>query len=202
MTLAGWLPTTTLAALATLTARYAYRRYCSPLRNAPVAPSDNFLVTYFGLVPPPKDSDTTDKLSAFLIRVGQDPKQSPVSVCWSIMGTPTVLVNTLRGIKDVLVDGQAKRKGQTGTLVQRGNLIRFIQNLVFGGKSINNTVGEVCTRRNACGCGIQTFIQFDIDLLGLALAPSRPAASLPTAAARAQPVALCQQARRPAYADI
>lgn len=123
---------------------YCNRRYNSPLANAPLAKAEHFVVKYFGLVPPPSNSEKTDTLSRFLIRVGQDPKLSPISVCWSILGTPLVIVNSLKGIKDVLIDGQAKSKvkGQPSN-VQRGNLIRFIQNLVFGGRSINNVVGEV-----------------------------------------------------------
>lgn len=129
-----------------LALRYFYRRYCSPIANAPVAPADNFWLKYFGLVPPPDDSEETDRLSEFLIKVGQDPEQTPISVCWSIMGTPLVLVNTLQGIKDVLVDGQ-RATGKEIPKVQRGDLIRFIQNLVFGGANLNNTVGEVCNTR-------------------------------------------------------
>jgi hypothetical protein len=123
---------------------YSYRRYKSPLANAPLAKAEHFVVKYLGFVPPPSDSEKIDTLSRFLIRVGQDPKQSPISVCWSVTGTPLVIVNSLKGVKDVLIDGQAKSKikGQSPN-VQRGNLIRLIQNLVFGGRSINNVVGEV-----------------------------------------------------------
>ncbi|KAI7860474.1 cytochrome P450 [Circinella umbellata] len=124
--------------------RYFYRRYNSPLAKTPLSITNNLWLAYFGIVPPPSDQD--DKLSEFLINVGQDTRQTPVSVLWSIMGTPTVLVNTLQGIKDVLIDGQAKRKDKSNhgppTNVQRGDFIRLIQNLVFGGPSINNTVGE------------------------------------------------------------
>lgn len=134
------------AAPVALALRYLYRRYSTPIANAPVAPADNFWLKYFGLVPPPNDNEETDRLSEFLIKVGQDPKQTPISVCWSIMGTPLVLVNTLQGIKDVLIDGQAKR-GKDIPNVQRGDLIRYIQNLVFGGPNLNNTVGEVCNSR-------------------------------------------------------
>ncbi|KAI7907735.1 cytochrome P450 [Cokeromyces recurvatus] len=123
---------------------YCRRRYFSPLASAPLAPANHFLIKYFGMVPPPNDVEKTDSLSRFLILAGQDPSLSPISVCWSIIGTPLVLVNTLRGVKDVLIDGQAKSKikGEPPK-IQRGNLIRLIQNLVFGGKSINNAVGEV-----------------------------------------------------------
>ncbi|KAI9490797.1 cytochrome P450 [Zychaea mexicana] len=146
MPLSSGLTTSGLSAAVAivLVLRYFYRRYTSPLAKAPLAETNNFWLANFGLVPPP--SDTEDKLSEFLIKVGQDQQQIPVSVVWSVMGTPTVLVNTLQGIKDVLIDGQAKRKGKnlTGppTNVQRGDFIRLIQNLVFGGPSINNTVGE------------------------------------------------------------
>ncbi|KAI7881839.1 cytochrome P450 [Lichtheimia hyalospora FSU 10163] len=124
-----------------LVVRYTYRRYATSLVHAPLAKTNNFWLAAFGLVPPP--SDTSDKLSEFLIQVGQDRQQTPVSVVWSIMGTPLVLVNTLKGIKDVLIEGQTRQKNKNpATNVQRGNLICFIQNLVFGGKSINNTIGE------------------------------------------------------------
>jgi hypothetical protein len=90
-------------------------------------------------------------LSEFLILTGQDPKMSPISVCWSVTGKPLVIVNTLRGIKDVLIDGQAKSKVKgEPSKVQRGNLIRLIQNLVFGGNNINNTIGEVIYKRYMC----------------------------------------------------
>ncbi|KAL7333404.1 hypothetical protein PS15p_202308 [Mucor circinelloides] len=122
---------------------YYNKRYRSPLASAPLAPAEHFLVKYFGLVPPPSDAEKVDTLSRFLIRVGQDASLSPISVCWSITGTPLVIVNTLTGIKDVLIDGQAKSKiKDEPSRVQRGNLIRLIQNLVFGGKSLNNVVGE------------------------------------------------------------
>ncbi|KAI9322678.1 cytochrome P450 [Dichotomocladium elegans] len=126
-----------------LVTRYLFRRYTSCLTHAPVAETNNFWLATFGLVPPP--SDGPDLLSQFLIKSGQDRRQTPISVVWSIMGTPLVIVNSLKGIKDVLVDGQQKRKGKdktAPTLVQRGDLIRRIQNHVFGGKNINNTVGE------------------------------------------------------------
>lgn len=130
------------AILLLLILRYTYRRYATPLGHAPLAKTNNFWLAAFGLVPPP--SNTSDKLSEFLIQVGQDRQQTPVSVVWSVMGTPLVLVNTLKGIKDVLIEGQTKQKDKNPpTNVQRGNLICFIQNLVFGGKSINNTIGEV-----------------------------------------------------------
>ncbi|KAI9264881.1 cytochrome P450 [Phascolomyces articulosus] len=128
--------------------RYFYRRYTSPLVKVPLAMATNFWVAYFGLVPPPNDKQ--DELSEFLIRVGQDGDQTPISVLWSVMGKPTVLVNTLQGIKDVLIEGQTKRKDskvmiqqhRPPTNVQRGDFIRLAQNLVFGGPNINNTVGE------------------------------------------------------------
>ncbi|KAI8353250.1 cytochrome P450 [Choanephora cucurbitarum] len=121
---------------------YCYQRYRSPLASAPIAITNNPLVQYFGLVPPPKKTDQKDHISEFLIRIGQDPRLSPVAVCWSIFGTPLVFVNTLKGIKDVLIDGQARVKGEEVPKVQRGNLIRLIQNLVFGGPSLNNQVGK------------------------------------------------------------
>jgi hypothetical protein len=118
------------------------RRYLSILASAPLAPAEHFVIKYFGLVPPPNDKEKTDTLSRFLIHVGQDQGLSPISVCWSITGKPLVIVNTLKGVKDVLIEGQAKKKGEPAK-VQRGNLIRLIQNLVFGGKSLNNVIGEV-----------------------------------------------------------
>ncbi|KAI9303164.1 cytochrome P450 [Cunninghamella echinulata] len=118
---------------------FVFKKYTSRLRNAPTPKKGNFWITQLGLVPPP--SDGKDTLSEFLIHVGQDVNQSPISVCYSLMGTPLVLVNTLKGIKDVLINGQAKNK-KTSPCVQRGDLIRRIQNLVFGGPSINNTIGE------------------------------------------------------------
>lgn len=123
---------------------YYNKRFRSPLASAPLATADHFLVKYFGLVPPPNDAEKTDTLSQFLIRVGQDVKQSPVSVCWSVTGTPLVLVNSPKACRDILIDGQAKNKvkGQEPN-IQRGNLIRLIQNHVFGGTNINNAIGEV-----------------------------------------------------------
>ncbi|KAI8362775.1 cytochrome P450 [Blakeslea trispora] len=121
---------------------YCYRRYSSPLASAPLAVTNSILVQYFGLVPPPKDTDTKDHISEFLINIGQDSSLSPIAVCWSIFGSPLVIVNTLKGIKNVLVDGQARTKGEQVPKVQRGNLIRLIQNLVFGGPSLNNLVGK------------------------------------------------------------
>ncbi|KAI8062910.1 cytochrome P450 [Gongronella butleri] len=118
---------------------YVLRRYKSPLAGRPQPKHGSFWITRLGLVPPPHDGD--DILSEFLIRVGQDAAQSPISVCFSVFGTPLVLVNTLKGIKDVLIDGQQKHK-TLGPRVQRGDMIRKIQNLVFGGPSINNAVGE------------------------------------------------------------
>lgn len=130
---------------------YLFNRYTSVLASAPLAPANNFWVKYFGIVPPPSDADTKDMLSEFLILTGQDPKMSPISVCWSVTGKPLVIVNTLRGIKDVLIDGQAKSKVKgEPSKVQRGNLIRLIQNLVFGGNNINNTIGEVIYKRYMC----------------------------------------------------
>ncbi|CAO3622767.1 unnamed protein product [Cunninghamella blakesleeana] len=118
---------------------YLFKKYTSILRNAPKPKKGNFWITQLGVVPPPNDGK--DTLSEFLIEVGQDENQSPISVCYSLFGTPLVLVNTLKGIKDVLITGQAKNK-KLGPCVQRGELIRRIQNLVFGGPSINNAVGE------------------------------------------------------------
>lgn len=124
--------------------KYYYKRYTSPLSNTPLAPATHFLVKYFGLVPPPNDAEKTDTLSAFLIRTGRDTKRSPINVCWSITGNPLVFANTLKGIKDILLDGQGKPKNKNEVpKVQRGDLIRLIQNLVFGGKNLNNTIGEV-----------------------------------------------------------
>ncbi|ORZ05055.1 cytochrome P450 [Absidia repens] len=127
------------AAVSIFVLNYAVRRYTSCLANAPQPTSRNFWIQYLGFVPPPHDGE--DVLSKFLIEVGQDQRQSPISVCFSVMGRPLVLVNTLKGIKDVLIDGQAKNK-KLGPCVQRGDLIRRIHSLVFGGPSINNTVGE------------------------------------------------------------
>jgi hypothetical protein len=124
---------------------YYRRRYRSTLASAPLALADHFVVKYFGLVPPPNDKEKTDTLSRFLIRVGQDQRFSPISVCWSITGKPLVIVNTLKGVKDVLMEGQTMKNGVQK--VQRGNLIRLIQNLVFGGKNLNNTIGEVSCLR-------------------------------------------------------
>lgn len=126
---------------------YCQRRYLSPLASVPIAPANHFLIKYLGLVPPPNDKDTKDLISEFLIRLGQDVSFSPVAVCWSIFGKPLVIVNTLKGIKDVLIDGQTKGKLSEKTpRVQRGDLICLIQNLVFGGKNINNTIGQVIIR--------------------------------------------------------
>jgi hypothetical protein len=76
--------------------------------------------------------------------MGQDSLFSPIAVCWSLFGKPLVIVNTLRGIKDVLLDGQSKSKSiDTTPKVQRGDMICLIQDLVFGGKNVNNTIGEV-----------------------------------------------------------
>ncbi|KAI9261035.1 cytochrome P450 [Sporodiniella umbellata] len=124
-------------------ALYSQRRYFSTLANAPLAPARHFVTKYFGLVSPPNQHELTDKLSEFLIHVGQDSRFFPVSVCWSITGKPLVIVSTIKGIKDVLLYGQMKSKikGEPSK-VQRGNLICLIHNLVFGGKSINNVVGE------------------------------------------------------------
>jgi hypothetical protein len=113
---------------------------------APLAPTPHFVTKYFGLVPPPSASEKTDEISKFLIRAGQDPKYSPVSVCWSITGKPLVVVSTLKGIKDVLINGQHKSKNELPK-VQRGDLIRLIHNLVFGGKNLNNTIGEASRKR-------------------------------------------------------
>ncbi|KAI8092872.1 cytochrome P450 [Halteromyces radiatus] len=135
--------TTITKALGTITAlfvvNYAYRRYTSILSNAPTPKINNFWITWFGIVPPPSDGD--DDVSQFLIESGQDQHQSPISVCFSIMGKPLVLVNTLKGIKDVLIDGQARNK-KLGPCVQRGEMICRLHSLVFGGPSINNTVGQ------------------------------------------------------------
>ncbi|CAO3687709.1 unnamed protein product [Rhizopus microsporus] len=121
---------------------YTRRRYRSrSLALAPLAPTPHLVTKYFGLVPPPSTSEKTDEISKFLIRAGQDPKYSPVSVCWTITGKPLVVVSTLKGIKDVLITGQHKSKNELPK-VQRGDLIRLIHNLVFGGKNLNNTIGE------------------------------------------------------------
>lgn len=172
-------------------AYYYNKRYRSPLASAPLAPAEHFLVKYFGLVPPPSDTEKVDTLSRFLIRVGQDASLSPISVCWSITGTPLVIVNTLKGIKDVLIDGQAKSKVKDEpSKVQRGNLIRLIQNLVFGGKSLNNVVGEV--RRHSFYRVLDLFQLTDYRL-GMALAPTYSSASISTKATRAQIAAVCCQ---------
>ncbi|KAI8879250.1 cytochrome P450 [Backusella circina FSU 941] len=122
---------------------YLFKRYTSALALVPLAPANNFWLKHFGIVPPPSDADTEDLLSEFLIKTGQDPKMSPISVCWSVTAKPLVIVSTLKGIKDVLIDGQVKSKIKgVSSKVQRGNLIRLIQNLVFGGKNLNNTIGE------------------------------------------------------------
>ncbi|KAL0078970.1 hypothetical protein J3Q64DRAFT_1697521 [Phycomyces blakesleeanus] len=132
-----------LAGIIFLVLRYYYRRKNSILSSAPLIPTKNFWISYFGLVPPPDENETVDELSKFLISVGQDTQQSPLSVSWSIFGTPLVIVNSLKGIKDVLVYGQVKSKVQgRPSNVQRGNLIRLIQNHVFGGENINNSTGE------------------------------------------------------------
>ncbi|KAI8640820.1 cytochrome P450 [Parasitella parasitica] len=132
-----------LAMTAAYMAYYFHKRYRSPLASAPLARAEHFLVKYFGLIPPPNNSEKTDTLSRFLIRVGQDPSLSPVSVCWSVTGSPTVIVNTLKGIRDVLIDGQVKSKVKNEpSKVQRGTMIRVLQNLVFGGDNLNNTIGE------------------------------------------------------------
>lgn len=124
--------------------KYYYKRYTSPLANTPLAPATHFVLKHFGLVPPPNDSEKTDTLSDFLIRTGQDTKRSPISVCWSVTGKPLVMANTLKGIKDILLEGQGKNKVKNKVpKIQRGDLIRLIQNLVFGGKNLNNTIGEV-----------------------------------------------------------
>ncbi|KAG1458343.1 hypothetical protein G6F46_004576 [Rhizopus delemar] len=123
---------------------YCRRRYGSSLASVVLAPTDNFITKYLGLVPPPNHAEKTDELSRFLIRAGQDPRYFPVSVCWSLTGKPLVIASTLKGIKDVLLDGQMKSKvrGEQQPKVQRGNMIRLIHNLVFGGKSLNNVIGE------------------------------------------------------------
>ncbi|KAI8967808.1 cytochrome P450 [Mycotypha africana] len=134
-------------------ALYVHRRYVryASLAKAPIAPAHSFFLKYFGIVPPPSEKETHDALSHFLIRVGrQDTRVSPVSVCWSIFGTPLVIVNTLKGIKDVLIEGQSRTsrsKGKAasvekGPQVQRGMMIRLVHHLVFGGMNLNNTVGE------------------------------------------------------------
>ncbi|KAI7869006.1 cytochrome P450 [Spinellus fusiger] len=121
--------------------RYYYKRYNSILANALVIRSKNFWTDNFGLIPPPIE-EPTDTLSQFLIEVGTTPHQYPLGVSWSVFGTPLVIVNSLKGIKDVLIEGQARKKGGEGPKVQRGDMIRLIQNHVFGGKSINNVVGD------------------------------------------------------------
>lgn len=125
---------------------YCRRRYLSPLASVPIAPANHFLIKYFGLVPPPNENDTRDYTSEFLIPLGQDAFFSPIAVCWSLFGKPLVIANTLKGIKDVLIDGP-KSKVDNVPRVQRGDLICLIQNLVFGGKNINNTVGQVINKQ-------------------------------------------------------
>lgn len=138
-----WLPLLSLPLACVFI--YSRRRYGSSLASVVLAPTDNFITKYLGLVPPPNHAEKADELSQFLIRAGQDPQYLPVSVCWSLTGKPLVIASTLKGIKDVLLDGQMKSKvkGEQQPKVQRGNMIRLIHNLVFGGKSLNNVIGEV-----------------------------------------------------------
>ncbi|CAM0141343.1 unnamed protein product [Umbelopsis sp. WA50703] len=112
------------------------------MRKASIARTSNFWISKLGTAPPPNDKETKDELSAFLIRCAQDASQQPFSVCWSVMGTPLVILNSLQSIKDVLIDAQLKKSGNGKPAAQRGSLINKIQNIVFGGKNINNTVGE------------------------------------------------------------
>ncbi|KAG2177943.1 hypothetical protein INT43_003190 [Umbelopsis isabellina] len=118
------------------------RRYLGPMRTAPIAHTSNFWISKLGTAPPPNDKETKDELSAFLIQCGQDPSQLPWCVCWSFLGTPLVILNSLQSIKDVLIDAQLKKSRNGKPAAQRGRLINKIQNIVFGGKNINNTVGE------------------------------------------------------------
>lgn len=118
------------------------KRYLGPMRTAPIARTSNFWISKLGTAPPPNDKETKDELSAFLIQCGQDPSQLPWSVCWSFLGTPLVILNSLQSIKDVLIDAQLKKSRNGKPAAQRGKLICKIQNIVFGGKNINNTVGE------------------------------------------------------------
>ncbi|KAI8983564.1 cytochrome P450 [Pilobolus umbonatus] len=135
-------PITLLILLTTYAVTYYNRRYNSSVSYAPIAPAKNIWIKYFGMVPPPNDSETTDEISQFLIKTGRQARASSVSVCWSILGRPLVLVNTLQGVRDVLIDGQMNKvKGET-TKIQRGDLLRLVQNLVFGGKNLNNTIGQ------------------------------------------------------------
>jgi cytochrome P450 len=121
---------------------WVIRRYFGPMRKASIARTSNFWISKLGTAPPPNDKETKDELSAFLIRCAQDASQQPFSVCWSVMGTPLVILNSLQSIKDVLIDAQLKKSGNGKPAAQRGSLINKIQNIVFGGKNINNTVGE------------------------------------------------------------
>lgn len=124
--------------------RWTYYRYFGPMRSATIARTKSFWISKIGAVPPPSDKEVTDELSSFLIQCGQDPTQQPWSVCWSIFGTPLVILNNLQSIKDVLIDAQLKKNKEGRGAAERGQLINKIQNIVFGGKNINNTVGEVC----------------------------------------------------------
>jgi hypothetical protein len=123
--------------------RWVYYRYFGPMRTATIARTKSFWISKIGVAPPTSDNEVADELSAFLIKCGQDPKQQPWSVCWSMFGTPLVILNSLPSIKDVLVDAQQRKNRNRKGAAERGQLINKIQNIVFGGKNINNTVGEV-----------------------------------------------------------
>ena len=85
------------------------------------------------------------------------------------MGNPLVLVNSLQGVKDVLVEGQGRSSAKDQLPnVQRGKLIQFIQCVVFGGKNINNTIGDVKLQTDKDGYHINQ----DDHIIGMALASS------------------------------
>ncbi|CAO3669940.1 unnamed protein product [Umbelopsis ramanniana] len=112
------------------------------MSSASIARSNSFWISKIGAAPPPNDHDTTDELSAFLVQCGQDPTQQPWSVCWSMFGTPLVILNSLQSIKDVLINAQMKKTSNGREAAERGQLICKIQNVVFGGENINNTIGK------------------------------------------------------------
>lgn len=126
-----------------LITRWTYYRYFGSMSSATIARSNSFWISKIGAAPPPNDHDTTDELSAFLVQCGQDPTQQPWSVCWSMFGTPLVILNSLQSIKDVLINAQMKKTSNGREAAERGQLICKIQNVVFGGKNINNTIGKV-----------------------------------------------------------
>jgi hypothetical protein len=126
-----------------LVIRWIYHRYFGSMRSATIARTKNFWISKIGAAPPPSEADSSDELSAFLLQCGQDPTQQPWSVCWSIFGTPLVILNSLQSIKDILINAQMKKTNNGREAAERGQLICKIQNVVFGGKNINNTIGQV-----------------------------------------------------------